>query len=190
MSRELIVKGSIQDVAAKGDVALALLSAKVALLCDRSSSMIEEARGHQARYELEDDIIKRLQAKYPGQVALVAFSDTAYLCPDGVLPQPNGNTNMLDALRLAGPLADAGLRIILITDGEPSHAESEVIDAARAFRGKLDTIYVGPELSRGADFCKALALSVGGTHSEADLKHGPDLLENNLTRLLLTAGAR
>ena len=72
MSNSLIAIGSIQDVS-KGDTALALLNAKVALLCDRSSSMLEEARGRKARYEIEDDVVSKLQAKYPGQVALVAF---------------------------------------------------------------------------------------------------------------------
>lgn len=190
MGNELVVKGSIRDVAQTGDVALALLNAKVALVCDRSGSMDEEARGGKARYQIEDDVVTRLQAKYPGQVALVAFSDTAYLCPDGILPSANGQTNMLDALRVAQPLADADLRIIIITDGEPSHGEDEVIDAARAFRGRLDTIYVGPEISSGHDFCRRLAAAAKGSHSAADLVRDPELLEQSLTRLMLSAGAK
>ena len=186
----LVAKGSIRDVAAGGDNALALLNARVLVLCDRSGSMAEEARARKARYELEDDIVTRLQAKYPGQVALAAFADVAYLCPTGKLPPPGGNTNMLDALRVAGPLAAAGLRIIMVTDGEPSHDETEVIRAAASLKGKMDCIFVGPELSAGADFCKRLAASVGGSHSEADLKRGPELLEQSLTRLLLTAGSK
>ena len=95
---------------------------------------------------------------------------------------------MLDAFRVAQPLADAGLRLILITDREPSHDENEVIDAARQFRGHMDTIYVGPELSGGAGFLKRLAAAVGWDNSVCDLKKDPALLEQHLTRLLLTAG--
>ena len=78
----------------------------------------------------------------------------------------------------------------MVTDGEPSHDETEVIRAAASLKGKMDCIFVGPELSAGAAFCKRLAASVGGSHSEADLKRGPELLEQSLTRLLLTAGAK
>ena len=190
MDQGLIAKGSIRDVAAGGDNTLALLNAKVLVLCDRSGSMSQIARAGKMCYELEDDIVTRLQAKYPGQVALAAFADVAYLCPTGQLPPPGGNTNMLDALRVAGPLAAVGLRIIMVTDGEPSHDEHEVLDAARPFKGQMDTVFVGPELSPGADFCKRLAAAVGGSHSEADLMRGPELLEQSLTRLLLTAGAK
>jgi hypothetical protein len=190
MGQQSIAKGSIRDVAAGGDNALALLNAKVLVLCDRSGSMSQEARAGKTCYELEDDIVTRIQAKYPGQVALAAFADVAYLCPTGSLPPPGGNTNMLDALRVAEPLAAVGLRIIMVTDGEPSHDEAEVLQAAKALRGKMDCIFVGPELSAGAEFCKRLARSVGGSHSEADLTKGPELLEQNLTRLLLASGAR
>ena len=188
MSQSLVAKGSITNVAKSGDVAMALMDAKVLVVCDRSGSMVADARSGKASYQLEDEIVARLQAKYPGQVALAAFNDVAWLCPDGVLPMPTGQTNMLDALRLAQPLADAGLKIIMVTDGEPSHSEQEVLDAAKLFRGKLDTIFVGPEVSMGRKFCKALALAAGGTHSDANLKRDPALLEKNLTRLLLAAG--
>ena len=181
-------RGSIQDVGKHGDMALALLDAKVVLLCDRSSSMLEIARSGKAAYEIEDEVVTKLQAKHQGQVALIAFADDAYLCLDGHLPYPNGNTNMLDAFTKAEPLASAGLRAILITDGMPSHDESEVIQHAQVFRGKMDCIFVGNELSGGADFLKRLAKSLKGSHSICDIGKEPKLLEEQLETLLLKAG--
>lgn len=188
MNIKSIVRGSIQDMSKSGDMALALLDAKIVLLCDRSSSMSEMARGGKASYEIEDDIITRLQTHHSGRVALIAFHDTAFLCLDGNLPHPQGNTNMLDAFRVAQPLADAGLRVILITDGLPSHNEDEVIQAASQFRGQMDTIFVGPEISPGADFLRRLAKSVGGSHSVCNVGKEPELLEKQLEVLMLKAG--
>ena len=188
--QSLIVKGSIKDVAKTNDVALTILDAKVVILCDRSGSMLGEAWGHRPRYELEDEIITKLQAKYAGQIVLVAFHDVAYVCLDGVLPPPQGNTNMLDAFRVAEPFHDAGLRVILISDGEPSHDPAEVILAAQKFSGNMDAIFVGDELSPGKDFLKRLAKAVGGSSKVADLKNGTLALEEGLTQLLLGAGTK
>lgn len=188
MDKSLIVKGSIKDVAKTNDTTLAVLDAKVVLLCDRSGSMTEEAWGHKPAFQLEDEVITKLQNKYPGQVVLVAFHDVAYTCLDGNLPPPMGSTNMLDALRVAEPLHDAGLRIILISDGCPSHDENEVIRAAQKFTGNLETIFVGNEMSPGKDFLKRLSKAVGGSNQVADLKKGTQLLETRLNQLLLEAG--
>ena len=190
MSQALVAKGSITDISKSGDMALAILNAKAVLLCDRSGSMAEEARGGKASYEIEDEIVTRLQARYQGQVVLVAFHSTAFICPDGILPPPQGDTNMLDAFRVALPLHEAGLRVILISDGQPSHDETEVIESAKQFKGNLDTIFVGPETSPGASFLKRLAKAVKGSHLVCDIKKDPALLEKSLTHLLLTAGAK
>ena len=111
MDKALIISGSIKDVAKNGDTALAMLNAKVALICDRSGSMADDGWGQKPCWVLEDEVIEKLQKKYAGQIVLIAFHDIAYLCLDGKLPLPQGNTNMLDAFRVAEPLADAGLRL-------------------------------------------------------------------------------
>lgn len=189
MNQALIATGSISDVAQSGDAALAILRARAAVICDRSLSMMEQGRHGQARYELEDAIIAKLQASHPGQVVLAAFSDRAALCLDGVLPAPGGATLMLGALGIAASLAAAGLRIILITDGEPTESQADVIaQAAGTLQGQLDVVYVGPEGEPGHDFCKRLAAAVKGSASDCDLDAGPELLERSLARLLLTAG--
>lgn len=188
MNTQSIVKGSIQDVTKSGDIAISIINAKVVVLCDRSGSMSSEARGGRCSYEIEDDIIKRIQGRYQGQIILVAFNDVAFTCLHGNLPLPNGNTNMIDALDKAQPFADMGMRIILITDGQSSHPEAEVIQHAQQFHGKLDTIFVGPEMSPGADFLKRLASSVGGSNSICDLGKESKLLEERLETLMLKAG--
>lgn len=183
-----ILPGSILDVSKSRDTAVAMLNAKVLAVCDRSGSMTQLARGGKACYEIEDEVITKLQARHPGQVALMAFNDVAFLCLDGKLPLPNGNTNMLDALDRSQPFADMGLRIVFITDGEPSHDKREVLDRAKNFRGKMDTIFVGPETSPGAEFLERLAKSVNGSHAVCDLNKESKLLEQHLETLLLKAG--
>jgi len=183
-----IVPGSIQAVSRNGDTALAILNAEAVILCDRSSSMIEQAWGGKSRYQLEDEVLTKLQKRYSGKIVLISFADVAYLVPSGNLPEPNGMTNMLDAFRAAEPLAEVGLKVILISDGEPSHEESEVIDAARVFHNNLDCIYVGHELSDGKRFMDRLAKSVNGTSALCDLDGGTKLLEEHIETLLLGSG--
>jgi len=187
VDKALIVKGSILDIARGGDTALAMLDAKIVLICDRSSSMLEkDAFQRKARFEVEDGIVKRLQAKYPGQIVLLSFNDWATMCLDGNLPSPFGSTNMAAALERAKPLVGAGLRGVLISDGEPD-SEQSVFVAATNFKGKLDVVYVGPEGAPGQMLLQRLAQIVNGSFDVNDLKK-PELLEERLTRLLLKAG--
>ena len=188
MTRD-IAKGSIKDVAG-GDVAIALMNAKIVLLCDRSSSMLEFARDGKCRAEIEDDIVAKFQAKHPGQIALVSFSDAAELREDGVLPYPGGGTTITSALNLAEPMVDIGMRAVLITDGEPGENEQMVIRSATRYKGRMDCIYVGPEVGRGGDFCDRLARAVGGTNTICDLNKEPELLAERLGQLLLIAGGK
>ena len=182
-----IVTGSIKAVAKGGDVALAMLDAKIVLLCDRSSSMLEkDAFNRKARYEVEDQIVKRLQTKYPGQIVLVSFRDWSDIHPNGELPHPSGMTNMTAGLEKAQPLIEAGLRAVLISDGEPDDPYS-VMELAKQLKGKLDVCYVGPEGSGGQQFLHEVARVAMGTFDTNDLKN-PQLLEERITRLLLKAG--
>ena len=112
-NNSIVATGSIRDVSKTRDTALALMDAKIVLLCDRSGSMAEIARGHKASYQIEDEVVAKFQARHPGKVVLIAFNDVAWMCLDGNLPLPGGSTNMLDAFRVAKPLADIGLRIVL-----------------------------------------------------------------------------
>jgi len=188
-TKAIVAKGSILSVSDGGDSALILLDAKVVLICDRSSSMIELAHQGISRYIVEDEIVARLQSKYPGQIVLISFSDYAEFCLDGKLPNPSGSTFIGQALLKAQSLIDAGLRGVLISDGEPTDAESEVMKVAKKLKGKLDCVFVGQEGSSGQAFLMKLAGVVGGSFDVNDLTKDPLALEQSLNRLLLKAGA-
>jgi len=54
-----------------------------------------------SRYEAGVAQLKELQAKHPGQIAIIAFGDEATVCPGGVPPEPNGWTMLYLALEKA-----------------------------------------------------------------------------------------
>jgi hypothetical protein len=60
-----------------------------------------------------------------------------------------------------------GIRIILISDGDPNNKQS-TLAAARKFTNRIDTIYVGPEGGRGNKFLAQLANESGGIAATAD----------------------
>ncbi len=186
-----VVKGSIQDVTKTGNTALSILDAKLLVICDRSGSMEQhDAMNGKSRYEVEDEIVSNLQKKYPGQIVLIAFGDTAILCLDGNLPYPNsGSTMMTYAFKLAERFTTLGMKAVLITDGEATEDERAVLDAAKPFIGKLDTVLIGPDYAPGKKFLEKLAKYTKGTYNHNDLKTNPKLLEKTLETLLLKAGS-
>ena len=184
---DLVVKGSITDVTQGGDVALTLMDAKLVVICDRSASMEEgDAGGGKARYVVEDEVVTKLQGKYPGQIVLISFNDMAFIALDGRLPFPSGGTDMANAISMAVPLVESGLRAVLISDGEPNPStEDRIFHEAKRMNGKLDTIFVGKEHSKGDKFLKKLAQTAGGTHQ---VNEATKMLDQTLTVLLLKAG--
>lgn len=185
MTDTALVVGSIQDVAKGGDTTLALMSATMVLVCDRSGSMGDYDSDARCKYKVEDDVVESLQKKHPGKVALIAFNDFSYLVLDGRLPSPEGGTNMALALELAYPMFEAGLSIVLISDGMPDDKES-VFEWAKKMRGKLDTIFIGKVGSDGDQFMKKVAKIAGGTHQVNEAtKHLTGMIET----LLLKAGS-
>ena len=188
MTTALVAKGSIQEVVKGGDTAIALLDAQIALVCDRSSSMLEVARSRKRRFEIEDEVVVRLQARYPGQVALASFSEEAELQPSGILPPPQGGTNMIDALRLIEQLSQIGLKCVLISDGEPND-EYGTIAYATQIHVNFDVIFVGPETSGGAVFLRKLCNVAKGAFHVNDLAKDATLLEQTIV-LMLESGRR
>lgn len=188
MNTDLVVKaGSVMDVARGGNVALAMMDVKVVLICDRSGSMTAcDAQGGRARYMVEDEIVARLQKKYPGKIALISFNDFAELCPNGELPQPTGGTSMEAGIDKARPIIEIGAKGILVTDGEPN-SETAVFQSVAGLSGKLDTVFVGNDNASGKAFMERLAKFLHGSFSSNSLKN-PELLEQKITQLLLSAG--
>lgn len=189
-NKALVVRGSIQDVAKSGDTALAITDAKIVLICDRSGSMAaSDAMGGKTRAEIEDKIVADLQEKYPGQIVLEAFADSAILCLNGQLPYPDGSaTIMSTAFQLASTLVKVGMHAIILSDGEATDDEATVLKAAQPLTGKLDVVFIGPDIAPGRRFFEKLAKTTQGTFNHNDLKRDPKLLKDTIETLLLKAG--
>jgi hypothetical protein len=78
-----------------------------------------------------------------------------------------GDTDLAKALDFAKVADVAGMRFIVISDGEPvSHSPDpagSALKAARRFAGKIDCVYVGPPGGAGEQFLRQLAANSGGT---------------------------
>jgi Mg-chelatase subunit ChlD len=184
MTRD-IVAGSLAAIAKRDGLSLAesFLSVDAILVIDMSGSMAaDDAPGGRTRYDAAEAELRDLQTALPGRIAVVAFSDDAQFCPSGVPPRLGQGTNMGRALAFVHP-ADGVARIILISDGEPNSAE-EALSAARMFKYRIDTIYIGPEEhGRGRAFLERLAAATGGQSIQSA---APGLLSDATRQLLLT----
>lgn len=178
-----IVSGSLAAIAKRDGLSLAesFLSVDAILVIDMSGSMAShDAPGGRTRYDAAEAELRDLQNALPGKVAVVAFSDDAQFCPSGIPPRLGGGTDMERALRFVHP-ADGVARILLISDGEPNSAEG-ALSAARSFRHRIDTIYIGPEeRGHGRAFLERLASATGGQSLQSA---APGLLQNEARRLL------
>jgi uncharacterized protein with von Willebrand factor type A (vWA) domain len=101
--------------------------------------------------------------------------------PDGKPQHYSGGTNLVKALKFMSVADVPGMKFILISDGEPS-APEECLRVARAYKNKIDVIYVGPEdKPDGRDFLEWLSEVTGGTLITSDRAKE---LGTSVTRLL------
>lgn len=161
-----IAKGSLADVArAQGQtLAEVFLSCDAVVIVDTSASMnvcdVGEDRTR-SRYLAACDELRKLQEAMPGKVAVVSFSGSTEFCPGGIPRYIGSTTDMTGALQFVKIADGAGIKLILISDGEPD-SPSETLKAARTFSTKIDTIFIGPENSHGAQFLRDLSAATGG----------------------------
>lgn len=186
MSKNAIVPGSLSAVAQRDGMTLAesFLNCDVLLLVDQSGSMGTcDGPAMRSRYEMADAELIRLQAQYPGKVALIAFSSWPVFCPGGKPERLGGGTDMVAALQFVKVADDAGIKIVLISDGEPAD-EKQTLQVAKTFTSKIDTIYIGNESDHngGRVFLQKLAAATGGQFFKSD---APGLLADNVQTLLL-----
>lgn len=171
------VPGSIRHYAAQHNqpFALAWLSVQAVILFDRSASMDnDDAPGNQTRYALAISELTKLQASCPGRLAIVQFNDECSLVPGGVPGRPRGTTDLAGALAYIKRLNmdTPGMRIIVISDGEPD-SESAALAAAGQFKNRIDVIYCGPDDEpAGREFLHRLSRASGGTLVTADRAAG------------------
>ncbi len=185
-----IVPGSLSAIAKRDGQSLAesFLSADVVIIVDVSGSMTsEDSRGGQSRYDVALEELAQLQARMPGKLAVLAFSDDCIFVPGGQPPLLGGGTNLAGALRFA-KVADVdmpGMRFVIISDGQPDD-EHEALAIAKTYDNRIDTIFVGPENDwhGGRAFLQRLAAASGGQHIAADRVQE---LAEKTERLLLSA---
>jgi len=187
MDNNAIIQGSLGAVAQQNGTSIAesFVNADAIIVVDTSSSMGQhDSRGGKSRYDVACEELKTLQANMPGKLALLSFSDEILFCPNGIPFNYDGMTDLAKALKFAkmGDLA-SGMRFIVISDGEPND-EDEALKVAKTYRNRIDTIFVGPEGSSGADFLKRLAKASHGQTVTADRVKE---LAANVQKLLLTA---
>lgn len=169
----------------------AIMDAKAALICDVSSSMGSNDSGEggsEQRWSVMTRVVRNIVSEMEGKIAIIAFSDFPSLVTIN-MPQPNGSTNMAEALNFVAPLAATLEKIVLISDGEPTSDESQTLQAAMRLGKRIDTVYCGPRGGSGEKFLKKLAIQSGGTHCYLSLRD-PLKLEAGLKTLLLPDGRK
>ena len=165
-----IVEGSIQSVANRQHKSLAesFLNVTHVILCDCSGSMdAADSRGGRRRIDVAREELAKLQAEYPGKLALVCFSSHAQVMPGGVPPESDGTTDLAAGLKLAHKWDGLGIRFVVLSDGFPDD-EDDAMRAAQLFKSTISTVYCGPDDSNsGRDFLRRLATAAGGQHATA-----------------------
>lgn len=189
MSKSLVVKGSLSEIATRDNLSIsqALLDVDAFVIVDTSGSMSErDAPGGRSRYRAACDELQGLQLDNPGKLAVVAFSSAVCFCPDGIPHNYGGGTDMAKALEFVFPYDATGVAFYLISDGEPD-SESDTLRVARKFTSRIHTIYIGSERwgSHGREFLRDLALETGGTSATSE---APAMLREPV-QVLLEAGA-
>lgn len=177
-------RGSIEETRKQKGLsfAAAFLTVEAIIICDVSVSMstndVAGEGGPTSRHAEANRQLQRLQARFPGKLAVVAFSDNAEFRPDGTLPPVRSSTNLLGALQFVSAAAGCGIKFIVVSDGEPSDVE-ETLRYAKTLHTKIDAIHVGSSQS-GKEFMQRLAAASGGKAIDESVLE----LGANITKLL------
>jgi uncharacterized protein with von Willebrand factor type A (vWA) domain len=173
-----IATGSIRDVANKSGQSevTAIMNASLVVCVDVSGSMnTHDAAQTLSRNDAAEKELRRLQEEYPGKIAVIAFSDKAEFCLNGIATRFGGGTNLMPAIALFEDL-DGVADLVIVSDGEVDDA-SETLAACKKLRSKIQTIFIGdktdPHMKAAIEFLKKLAAcnQRGGSFSET-LKPG------------------
>lgn len=163
MSNQLVY-GSLKDIANRSGkgIAHSFLNVDALVMVDTSGSMDDQdCAGERRRYDVACEQLIRLQREIPGRVGVISWNSDARFCPGGIPTSPEGGTDMAGVLRFVQPADGTGIKMILISDGEPNHEQS-ALDVAKTFTSQIQTIYIGPENGSGRDFLRRLAEATGG----------------------------
>ena len=180
-----MVAGSVAAVARKNGTSIAsgFMNVKAFVMVDVSGSMLDrDAPGDMSRYDAACKQLENIQNEQPGKIGVGCFSNKAEFCPSGDPFGKFGTTNMADALRLMLTVDNAGIRLVLISDGEPDD-QAETLKIAGKFKSKIDTIFVGREDGRGRKFLQDLSARTGGIAIVNETEK-LNLLSDNITKLI------
>lgn len=174
-----LIVGSISDVAAKNDKSLAesFLSAEMLILADTSASMATtDVGGFKNRYQALCHHLTTIQGENKGKVALVSFSGQGEImyCPNGSPRNFNGSTDLAGALLFVKVADECGLKIVVISDGEPD-SKADALYVAKNFSSPIDVIYCGKEGGAGQKFLFKLASMTGGKFASNHADVGQEL---------------
>lgn len=185
MTQQLAIKGSLAESQKKRNITMAesFLSIEALVLVDISSSMstqdVNSEGGRCSRWSEANRQLTHLQARFPGKLAVVAFSDRAEFCPSGVLPPTQGGTNLLGALQFVAQADGCGIKFICVSDGEPDNPDG-TLAYAKTLTTAIDSIYIGAPGGRGEEFMERLSEATNGR----SISKSVDLLEESVTLLL------
>jgi Mg-chelatase subunit ChlD len=181
---QLQVKGSLTETQKQRNLSFAevFVTVDAILIVDVSGSMstqdVHAEDGVKSRFSEANRQLKKLQARMPGRLAVVEFSDDAAFCPDGQLTGVKGGTDLLGALQFVSPASGCGIKFIVVSDGRPDD-EFSTLTYAQQMKEKLNCIHIGSD-PRGKEFMERLAAAAGGQSLESEVQ----LLSDNIVRLL------
>jgi Mg-chelatase subunit ChlD len=185
MSNEIVI-GSQQDIANRQNISLAesFLSAEIVILFDNSGSMaMHDTADGRSRLEVAEEHLTTIQGKHPGKVALICFADKVQYAPGGRPVFVGTMTDLVSGLQFVKVADDCGLKIVVVSDGEPNDKDA-ALRVAKQFTSKIDVVFVGPEndWAGGRAFLQQLANATGGRFFQADQ---PGMLADSVETLLL-----
>lgn len=166
-----IVPGSLGAIAQQDNKSLAetFLGAEVIVIVDTSGSMVsDDTEEGISRYDKACQELMKLQQAHSGKVAVMGFSSIVQFYPGGVPTLLAGDTQMAKALKFTKIADLEGVQFFLISDGQPTDGNDEVLRIARTYQNKINTIYCGPEGGSGEKFLARLAQASGGKFATAD----------------------
>lgn len=186
MNSQALALGSIKDVANKTNKSISEIfcNVKMAVFLDISSSMdYEDCCGGESRISVATRHLTNLQNENHGGIALICWNSKAEFVPNGIPTSPSGTTVLMSALDYAKTFDGCTIKIVVISDGEPSDVE-ESISMAKTFKSKIHTIYVGPENGKGHSVLKRLSEISGGTFTVNNIANLHIDLGKSMTKLL------
>jgi hypothetical protein len=161
---QALTPGSLQDIAQQQNKSIAQTFMSVdAIVCvDTSLSMMnKDTQDGRSRYDHACEQLIRLQRQLPGKVGVISWSSRKTFNPGGIPDSPYGSTDLVGLLQFIKPADGCGIKLIVISDGEPDYPQG-ALDVARTFKTPIETIYIGPEGGPGRDFLRRLAEATGG----------------------------